>query len=406
MKVAIISIGDELLSGFTLNTNSVWMGQELLKSGFTVSNQITVGDNYKEIRSVLDQFITSVDVILITGGLGPTHDDITPSVLFDYFDDEPEFDENYWKKIESYFKKRKLSVPVINKTQALKSKKGKMIPNPLGSARGIHYNLQHTSVYAMPGVPAEMKSMMTHYVIPDLSKQSDKKIYVKTMKTTGRGESSIAEKFQPIIDSYSQLCSVAYLPQIAGVDIRISSTVKNPLVELEKALKKELGNCLYGENNDTLESITGMLLTENKVTIAVAESCTGGLLSHHFTLVPGSSNYMRGAVIAYSNEIKRDILGVQEKTLAKFGAVSEETALEMAQGIRQKFSSTLGISVTGIAGPTGGSPEKPVGLVFIGYSRKNLNFVKKYLFHGDRNAINHRTTQTAIDIIRRELIHE
>ena len=406
MKVAIISIGDELLSGFTLNSNSAWMGQELLKSGITISNQITVGDNFEQIRLFLDQCISTVDVILMTGGLGPTHDDITPSVLYDYFKDKPEFDLDYWKKIENYFKQRNLSVPEINKNQALKSTIGKMISNPLGSARGLHYILNNTSVYAMPGVPDEMKSMMLGYVIPDILKDIKIALYVKTLRTIGKGESSIAEQIQPLIDTYSDSCSIAYLPQISGVDIRISSSNNKQLEELLKKLKQELGICLYGEDDDTLESITGQLLIEKNMTIAVAESCTGGLLNYHFTSVSGSSKYMKGGVVAYSNEIKRDILGVQEKTLAKFGAVSEETAIELAVGIRQKYSSTIGISVTGIAGPTGGTHEKPIGLVFIGYSKKNYDFVKKYLFHGDRKAINYRTTKVAIDIVRRKLIYE
>ena len=406
MNVAIISIGDELLSGFTLNSNSAWMGQELLKSGITVSNQITVGDNFEQIGLVLDQCISTVDVILMTGGLGPTHDDITPSVLYDYFKDKPEFDSDYWEKIENYFKQRNLCVPEINKNQALKSTIGKMISNPLGSARGLHYSLNNTSVYAMPGVPDEMKSMMLRYVIPDIFKNIKITLYVKTLRTIGKGESSIAEQIQPLIDTYSDSCSIAYLPQISGVDIRISSSNSKQLEELRKKLKQELGICIYGKDDDTLESITGQLLIEKDMTVAVAESCTGGLLNHYFTSVSGSSKYMKGGVVAYSNEIKRDILGVQKKTLAKFGAVSEETAIELAVGIRQKYSSSIGISVTGIAGPTGGTHEKPVGLVFIGYSKKNYDFVKKYLFHGDRKAINYRTTKVAIDIVRRELIHE
>jgi len=406
MKIAIISIGDELLSGFTLNSNSAWMGQELLKSGIIVSKQITVGDNFEQIRFVLDKCVSTVDMILMTGGLGPTHDDITSTVLYRYFKDKPEFDSDYWEKIENFFIDRNLSVPEINKNQALKSTIGKMIPNPLGSARGLHYNLNNTSVYAMPGVPNEMKSMMLRYVIPDISKKIKKVLYIKTLKTIGRGESSIAEQIQPLIDNYSDICSVAYLPQISGVDIRISSSNNTKFEEFLEKLKNELGICMYGEDDDTLENITGKLLIEKDMTIAVAESCTGGLLNHHFTSVSGSSKYMKGGVVAYSNEIKRDILGVQEKTLAKFGAVSEETAIELALGIRQKLFSEIGISITGIAGPTGGTHDKPVGLVFIGYSKKNYDFVKKYLFYGDRKSINYRSTKVAIDIVRRELIYE
>ncbi len=406
MKIAIISIGDELLSGFTLNSNFAWMGQELLKSGIIVSKQITVGDNLEQIRLVLDKCVSTVDVILMTGGLGPTHDDITSTVLYQYFKDKPELDSDYWEKIENFFIDRNLSVPEINKNQALKSTIGKMIPNPLGSARGLHYNLNNTLVYAMPGVPNEMKSMMLRYVIPDISKKIKKVLYVKTLKTIGKGESSIAEQIQPLIDNHSDTCSVSYLPQISGVDIRISSSNNKKFEEFLEKLKNELGICVYGENDDTLENITGKLLIEKDMTIAVAESCTGGLLNHHFTSVSGSSKYMKGGIVAYSNEIKQDILGVQEKTLAKFGAVSEETAIEMALGIRQKMFSDIGISITGIAGPTGGTNDKPVGLVFIGYSKKNYDFVKKYLFHGDRKSINYRSIKDAIDIVRRELIYE
>ena len=406
MKIAIISIGDELLSGFTLNSNFAWIGQELLKSGIIVSKQITVGDNSEEIRLVLDKCISNFDLILMTGGLGPTHDDITSTVLYDYFEDKPQFDSDYWKKIENFFKRRNLSAPEINKNQALKSTIGKMIPNPLGSARGLHYSLNNTSVYAMPGVPNEMKSMMLQYVIPDILKKIKKVLYIKTLKTIGKGESLIAEQIQPLIDTHSDFCSIAYLPQISGVDIRISSSDNKQFETLLKKLKKELGICVYGEDDDTLENITGKLLIEKDMTIAVAESCTGGLLNHHFTSVSGSSKYMKGGVVAYSNEIKRDILGVQEKTLAKFGAVSKETAIELAVGIRQKLFSEIGISITGIAGPTGGTYNKPIGLVFIGFSKKNYDFVKKYLFHGDRKSINYRTTKVAIDIVRRELIHE
>jgi len=406
MRIAVISIGDELLSGFTLNTNAAWIGQEFLKSGITVSNQITVGDNFEQIRLALDQYISIVNVILMTGGLGPTHDDITPAVLYDYFKDKPDFDSDYWNEIENYFAQRNLPVLEINKNQALRSTIGKMISNPLGSARGLHYSINNSSVYAMPGVPDEMKSMMLRYVIPDILKNTKIAFYVNTLKTIGKGESSIAVQIQPLIKTYVDTCSIAYLPQISGVDIRISSSDNKQLEELLKILKQELGICVYGQDDDTLESITGQLLKEKEMTVAVAESCTGGLLSHHFSSVSGSSQYLKGGVVAYNNDIKRDILGVQEKTLAKFGAVSEETAMELALGIRQKYSSTIGISVTGIAGPTGGTDEKPVGLVFIGYSQKNYDFVKKYLFHGDRKAINYRTTKAAIDIIRRELIDE
>jgi len=404
MKVSVISIGDELLSGFTINTNATWIGQELLKCGIIIDRQITVGDNSELIINQIDRCIQSSEIILLTGGLGPTHDDVTSIALYEYFEDKPIFDSEYWKNIEKYFTKRALSVPDINKNQALKSVKGKMIPNPLGSARGLHYNIKKTEIFAMPGVPNEMKTMMSKYIIPKLKSRVNNNLFIKSLNTIGRGESSIAEQLEPIISPYLKVCSVSYLPQIAGVDIRISSIDKKRLSELKNKIKHEIGDCLYSEKNETIENVLGALLSKNMMTLSVAESCTGGLLGHTISSVSGSSKYFVGGIVAYSNKIKRDILGVKEKTLTKFGAVSKQTAIEMAQQTRKLFLTDIGISVTGIAGPTGGTSEKPVGLVYIGLSSVNKKFAKKYMFHGDRDIITRCTKQVAMELVRRELL--
>ncbi len=404
MKVSVLSIGNELLSGFTLNTNATWIGQELLKCGITIDRQITVGDNSGQIIKELDRRIQSSEVILLTGGLGPTHDDVTSIALYEYFEDNPTFDSDYWENIEKYFTKRDLSIPEINKNQALKSVKGKMIPNLLGSARGLHYKINKTEIFAMPGVPEEMKSMMSEYIIPKLKSRVNNNLFIITLNTIGRGESSIAEQLEPIITPYLKFCSVSYLPKISGVDIRITSRDKKRLYELKDKIKHEIVNYLYSEKNEAIENILGALLSKKMMTLAVAESCTGGLLGHTISSVSGSSEYFIGGIISYSNKIKRDILGVKEKTLTKFGAVSKQTAIEMAQKIRKLFLTDIGISVTGIAGPTGGNSEKPVGLVYIGLSSVDKKFAKKYMFHGDRDLITRRSNQAAMELVRREIL--
>jgi len=406
MNVTLISIGNELLSGFTVNTNSAWIGQKLLNEGISVSQQITIGDDRTQIHHVLKEYIPSSDAIIITGGLGPTHDDVTPNALYDYFKDEPEFDPSYWKQLESYFIKKKLPITKLNKNQALTSKKGTMISNPLGSARGLHYTERDTSIFALPGVPIEMKSMMKRYVIPHLKKNNEDHFFVKTFRTIGKGESSIAEQISHFIHQFSDSCSIAFLPQLSGVDIRITSKNKIEFQSLINLLKQKLDTLIFGEDDESLESKIGMILDRKRKTIALAESCTGGFVGHKLSSVSGSSSYFIGGVVAYRNEIKKLMLDVNEATISNFGAVSENTALEMAEGVRKKFNSSIGLSLTGIAGPTGGTSDKPVGLVYIGYASEKNQFAKKCFFHGNRHTIKYRATYSAMDLVQRQVNHE
>jgi nicotinamide-nucleotide amidase len=406
MNVTLISIGDELLFGITVNSNFAWIGQKLLNVGISVSQQITIGDDKTQIHRVLKEYIPSSDAIVITGGLGPTHDDVTPNALYTYFNDEPEFDPSYWAQLESYFIKKKIPIPKLNKNQALTSKKGTMILNPLGSARGLHYTEGNTSIYALPGVPIEMESMMMNYVIPHLKKNNNNHFFVKTIRTIGRGESSIAEQISPIVQQFSDSCSIAFLPQLSGVDIRITSKNKIKFQSLINILNQKLDTLIFGEDDESVEIKIGNILNKKQKTIALAESCTGGFVGHKLTSVSGSSSYFVGGVVAYRNEIKKLMLEVNEATISKFGAVSENTALEMAGGVRKIFNSSIGLSLTGIAGPKGGTIDKPVGLVYIGYSSEKNHFAKKYIFHGNRYTIKYRATYSALDLVRRQVIHE
>ena len=401
MKIKLITIGNELLSGFTVDTNATWIGQELGKIGLSVSSRLTIGDNSNEIIKLLEDSINE-DVLIVTGGLGPTHDDITTSAFFKYFNDTPEFSEEYWQYLTERFKKITSKVPNLNRNQALSSTKGEMIPNPVGSARGLHYKTDTCHYFALPGVPKEMKAMMTETILPFLKEKSSTELIIRTLRTTGIPESALAEQVQDIIEKYSNI-TVAFLPQLIGVDIRLTGHSSEEVETIQSSLEQRLGKLLFGYENDTLEDVVGRLLNEKGLTLSTAESCTGGLLSHRITNSPGSSTYFKGGVISYSNEVKMNILEVEEDTLERVGAVSEQTAIEMAEGVQKLLKSDMGVSITGIAGPDGGSAEKPVGLVYIGFVYNHESYAKKFQFIRDRKGNKYLSSQAALNMIRLNL---
>jgi len=243
-------------------------------------------------------------------------------------------------------------------------------------------------------------------LFPILKKNNEDHFFVKTFRTIGKGESSIAEQISHFIHQFSDSCSIAFLPQLSGVDIRITSKNKIEFQSLINLLKQKLDTLIFGEDDESLESKIGMILDRKRKTIALAESCTGGFVGHKLSSVSGSSSYFIGGVVAYRNEIKKLMLDVNEATISNFGAVSENTALEMAEGVRKKFNSSIGLSLTGIAGPTGGTSDKPVGLVYIGYASEKNQFAKKCFFHGNRHNIKYRATYSAMDFVRRQVNHE
>jgi len=405
MKIALITIGDEILTGFTTNSNATWIGQELLKIGANIDVQVTVADNKKDIKKYLDHFSSrNYSHIIVTGGLGPTHDDVTQSAFYDFFSSEVVFDESYWEQLKVRFAKRNILIPEKNRNQAVKPHNGEIIDNPLGSARGLYFSNPIAKYFALPGVPAEMKAMLTNTVIPLIMQDSSKNSYIKTIKTIGLGESAIAEKLDDVIEKYNRKIKLAFLPQLGRVDIRLFSKDKLSLTQITNEIEKILNKNIYGYDDETIETAVAKLLIEQKYTIATAESCTGGLLAHRLTNVVGSSKYMLGGVVCYSNASKIEQVGVRQKTIMDYGAVSEKTARELALGIQGKFNSNVGIGITGIAGPDGGTEEKPVGLVYIGIVINYNAVVKKFQFVTNRKANKFLSSQTALNLLRLEML--
>ncbi len=423
MRIGIITIGNELLSGFTLDRNAAWIGQQLLSSGMKVDIHHTISDDFGTIYDTLEyQWKTwECDYIIVTGGLGPTVDDITVSAFFEYFDDKDQFDREYWNKLKERFKKLNFKIPDLNKNQAYKSKRGKMIENLVGTARGLHYTKEHSSLlksvkaafkgksnkthfFALPGVPQEMKSMLTNYVLPLMEDRLDNKIVCKSIRTTGIPESILQEKISDIIDANNQKCDIAFLPhRMLGVDIRLTSQDAKLIKNLVESIVKRIDKYVYGFDSDKLEEVVADLLVKNDSTIATAESCTAGLLSARLTNIPGSSKYFNGGVVCYSNQLKEELVGVKKETLDRYGSVSEETASELAENIAKKLDSKIGVSITGIAGPGGGTEKKPVGLVFVGIFYKNNVYIKRYNLTPDRNINRELTVILCLNEIRKIL---
>ena len=423
MNVGIITIGNELLSGFTLDRNAAWIGQQLLSSGIKVNIHHTIPDDLGVIYDTLENQYSEweCDQIIVTGGLGPTVDDITVSSFLEYFDDSHEFDKEYWDILSERFKRLNFKMPNLNKNQAYKSKRGIMIPNLVGTARGLHYTKKHQSVlksvkglikgsknkvnfFALPGVPKEMKSMFTNYVLPEIEKSLKNKVVCKSIRTKGVPESILQEKITDIINANNEKCDIAFLPhRMLGVDIRLTSSNNQLVEDLISEIVPRIEKYVYGYDNDKLEQVIADLLIKNNLTISTAESCTSGLLASRLTDVPGSSQYFKGGSVCYSNELKINDMGIDKDLIERYGAVSEEVAKSLAKNIAQKNNTDLGIGITGIAGPDGGTEKKPVGLVFVGIFYKNNLYIKKYNLTPDRITNRELTVTLCLNEIRKIL---
>ena len=423
MRVGIITIGNELLSGFTVDRNAAWIGQQLLSSGIKVNVHHTIPDDFGVIYDTLEYQYREwrCDQIIVTGGLGPTVDDITVSSFLEYFDDSHEFDKEYWEILSERFKRLNFKMPNLNKNQAYKSKRGIMIPNLVGTARGLHYTKKHDSVlksvkglitgdknrvnfFALPGVPKEMKSMFTNYVLPEIEKSLKNKVVCKSIRTTGVPESILQEKITDIIDANKEKCDIAFLPhRMLGVDIRLTSSDNQLVEDLINSIVPRIKKYVYGYDNDKLEQVIADLLIQNNLTVSTAESCTSGLLASRLTDVPGSSQYFKGGSVCYSNELKINDVGVDKDLIEKYGAVSEEVAESLAKNIANKNNTDIGIGITGIAGPDGGTEKKPVGLVFVGIFYKNNLYIKRYNLTPDRITNRELTVTLCLNEIRKIL---
>ena len=423
MRVGIITIGNELLSGFTVDRNAAWIGQQLLSSGIKVNVHHTIPDDFGVIYDTLEYQFREwrCDQIIVTGGLGPTVDDITVSSFLEYFDDSHEFDKDYWEILSERFKRLNFKMPNLNKNQAYKSKRGIMIPNLVGTARGLHYTKKHDSVlksvkglitgdknrvnfFALPGVPKEMKSMFTNYVLPEIEKSLKNKVVCKSIRTTGVPESILQEKITDIIDANKEKCDIAFLPhRMLGVDIRLTSSDNQLVEDLINSIVPRIKKYVYGYDNDKLEQVIADLLIQNNLTVSTAESCTSGLLASRLTDVPGSSQYFKGGSVCYSNELKINDIGVDKDLIEKYGAVSEEVAESLAKNIAKKNNTDIGIGITGIAGPDGGTEKKPVGLVFVGIFYKNNLYIRRYNLTPDRITNRELTVTLCLNEIRKIL---
>jgi len=398
VNAGIISVGNELLMGFTLDSNSTWIARKLLDLGIKVDLKLTIADNEGEILEAFKTLSSRCDVILCTGGLGPTSDDVTKSAYCDFIQAGLELNEDYLEELKKKFEDRQLVMSDSNREQAMVPDKGETIPNSLGSALGLKYVNEENHIYVMPGVPSEMKRMMEETVLPELEQLPRDELHVTTIRLTGIMESALYDQVKDLLND--NIVKVAFLPGFLGVDVRLMSRDKDSLLELSGQFFDRLGNYVYAEDWETLEDAVGRLLIERGLTLATAESCTGGLLGNRITNVAGSSEYYLGGIVSYSDSAKMNLLGVSQETLKEFGAVSEETAQEMAAGARRVLQSDVGVSITGIAGPTGGTEDKPVGLVYIAVDVAGDVAVRKFVFSEDRRYNKELSAQAALNLVR------
>lgn len=398
----LLTIGDEILYGQIVDTNSQWMSVELDKIGVKVIRKTTVGDDEQEILTAFTEAEKRADVILITGGLGPTNDDLTKPLLAKYFNCGLVMNEEALTEVTEFFKSRGRELTELNRQQAVLPEACEKITNPVGTAPGMWFIKGEKVFMSMPGVPHEMKKMMTEHVLPRIAKKYQLPvIHHKIIRTIGVGESFLAEKIADWENSLPAHIKLAYLPSLGEVKLRLTG-FGNSITELENEtnaltdkLKEYAGEYIYGYGEIPIEVVIGNTLREKKLTLSIAESCTGGFLSHLITSVPGSSEYFLGAMIPYAYEIKMRQLGVKPETLEKYGAVSEPTIIEMANIVRAKFNTDIGVATSGIAGPGGATPDKPVGTVWIAYSDKHHTVTKKLQLSKDR-MINIRLASMAV----------
>ncbi|MDP1621979.1 MAG: competence/damage-inducible protein A [Bacteroidales bacterium] len=416
MNVEIINIGDELLIGQVVNTNAAWMAEQLSLSGFRVYQNSAITDSRRHILQALAEAEKRAEIVLVSGGIGPTKDDITKHVLCEFFNTRLVFDADAYHDIEALFAQRGYQVTELNRRQAELPETCMGIPNELGTARGMWFEKDRpgggvTVFVSMPGVPFEMKAMMTGFIIPRLKEKFKTPfIYHRTLLTQGIGESFLAVEIEDWENALPANIKLAYLPQPGMVRLRLTGEgadeallhqqVDEEIAKLQTLVKEYF----FGYDQEAIEIIVGRLLKDRNSTLATAESCTGGAIAAMITSIPGSSDYYKGSVVAYSNEIKENILGVSAETLEKYGAVSQEVVTEMAISLRTKFKVDYAIATSGIAGPDGGTAEKPVGTSWIAIATPDEVFAEKYLFGESRERNIRRTGLQALSLLRKKLL--
>lgn len=411
MQAEIVSIGTELLLGRTVNTNAAYLSKKLAGLGIDLFYQTTVGDNNVRLFTVLKRAIHRSDIIIGTGGLGPTVDDITLEVIAQVIQKKLILNSPVLKDIKAHFQKRHIPIPKDNVRQALIPEGARPLKNEVGTAPGLIIPYDKKVLIALPGVPQELKSMVERDVIPYLAKHfASKQVLVsRTIKTSGLAESQVNQKVKDILKLKPPLTVGIYV-HTESVDLNITAKAgnrrqaQNLIKQVERKIHARLKDYIYGYDAQTLEEVVGQALSRNKKSIAIAESCTGGLISKRLTNISGSSKYFPLGIVVYGNYAKQALLGVHKEVLKKFGAVSKEVAKSLAKNVKDLAKTDLGLGLTGIAGPTGATEEKPVGLVYIALATPRKIICERFHFHGDRNAVRLRASQAALDMVRRFLV--
>jgi nicotinamide-nucleotide amidase len=407
MRAEIIAIGSELLTPYRLDTNSLFLTDGLNQVGIRVVHKAVVGDSLDDMRASFRQALDRADLVVACGGLGPTDDDRTREAVADLLSRKLELNEGVLRHVQELFRRFGRVMPEINRRQAMVPEGATVIPNPRGSAPGLWIEASGHIVILLPGVPSELRAMFDQEVRPRLARLGhDERLFTRDLRITGLPESEVEQRVSPLYALYPDT-ETTILASPPGIQLHPRVWSRDPakanqiLDEMVKRMALALGEHLYSTEGEAMEEVVARALTENRATIAVAESCTGGLLAERLTNIPGSSVYFLGGVVCYSNELKSALVDVPAELIESKGAVSSEVALALADGIRKRTGATIGVGVTGIAGPGGGTPEKPVGLVHIGIADERGPRERRFQFPGDRERIRMHASQTALDSVRR-----
>lgn len=410
MNIEIITIGDEILTGHTVDSNAAFIAEQLLNIGYKVKYISSTSDSLEDMEEAFRLALSRAQLIITTGGLGPTDDDNTKKAIVKVFKRNLIYHDEILEDIKKRFDKRGIVMPPINQNQALLPQGAEFFPNKYGSAVGICIAEQNKTFISLPGVPREMEQIFTEEILPYVAKMDEhQSIHIIKFRTTGIVESKLAEMIKPRYMPESGV-KLAYLPTFCGVDLRVivtdenETSAKEKMNNVERILESIIGIYIYGKNNETLPHIIGQLLKDNDKTLSVAESCTAGRLGSEITSVAGSSTWFEGGIIAYSNDVKTNILKIDPEIIDTDGAVSKRCAIAMASGVRTITNSDYALSITGIAGPDGGDEDKPVGTTWIGLSSIHGSYARKFSFGNDRESNQRRAVFSALELLRREIL--
>ena len=406
MNAIIITIGDEILMGQILDTNSQYIARRLTEIGVEVTEELSIPDKREEIYETVDYAMQEADLIFVTGGLGPTKDDVTKKVLAEYFGSRLVFNPQAMEWLEELLRNRNLPMNENNKSQAFLPDNCRLLRNFKGTASGMWFERGWKSLISMPGVPFEMEHLMDMYVIPELkAKYPHLQLEYRMLKVYDVAESQLAHHLEMWEDALPDGLKLAYLPSPGMVKLRVTAKGEGikQLEERYESLKEVLTGMRYTEGEDALEKQMGKVLRKKGMTIATAESCTGGEIARLITSVPGSSEYFKGTVVAYANDVKIRVLGVAAEDIEKEGAVSEKVVLQMAEGVRKLMQANYAVSTSGVAGPDGGTPEKPVGTVWIGIATPKRTFARKFVFSFTRERNIAKAAAKALELLMLEV---